>query len=323
MKYNVNDKLPLKALALYGTQWFVLAIAVVTTSVFVATGTPAEKLFFAQKLFAVMGITGLLQVLIGHRLPIVVGPAAVLLVGVLSALSAGASNTAIYSSIAVGGAFILLLNIGGLLRYVQRLFSARCVIVILMLIAFTLTPVIRNLIFPPTANNEEHTFGLIFTFIALPLMVMMNGRLRGVAKSLVIPIVLVLGSVAYGICFGYELNTATSASLDTLLIPHFEFDLGVMIAFLICYIALLINDIGSIESLGAMLGSKANNLCSLAKRRRGSPDQECPRFGREGCRYDGERCRGYRLRYRNRSEDGGRQGTPCSSVGEYRQVGNT
>ena len=218
MKYNVNDKLPLKALALYGTQWFVLAIAVVTTSVFVATGTPAEKLFFAQKLFAVMGITGLLQVLIGHRLPIVVGPAAVLLVGVLSALSAGASNTAIYSSIAVGGAFILLLNIGGLLRYVQRLFSARSVIVILMLIAFTLAPVIRNLIFPPTANNEEHTFGLIFTFIALPLMVMMNGRLRGVAKSLVIPIVLVLGSVAYGICFGYELNTATSASLDTLLI---------------------------------------------------------------------------------------------------------
>lgn len=264
MKYNVNDKLPLGALALYGTQWFVLAIAVVTTSVFVATGTPAEKLFFAQKLFAVMGITGLLQVLIGHRLPIVVGPAAVLLVGVLSALGAGASNTAIYSSIAVGGAFILLLNIGGLLRYVQRLFSVRSVIVILMLIALTLAPVIRNLIFPPTANNEEHTFGLIFTFIALPLMVMMNGRLRGVAKSLVIPIVLILGSVTYGLCFGYELNTTTSASLDTLLIPHFEFDLGVMIAFLICYIALLINDIGSIESLGAMLGS--DNMDSRLRR---------------------------------------------------------
>lgn len=264
MKYSVNDKLPLGALALYGTQWFVLAIAVVTTSVFVATGTPAEKLFFAQKLFAVMGITGLLQVLIGHRLPIVVGPAAVLLVGVLSALGAGASNTAIYSSIAVGGAFILLLNIGGLLRYVQRLFSARSVIVILMLIALTLAPVIRNLIFPPTANNEEHTFGLIFALIALPLMVMMNGRLRGVFKSLVIPIVLVLGSVAYGLCFGYELNTTTSASFDTLLIPHFEFDLGVMIAFLICYIALLINDIGSIESLGAMLGS--DNMDSRLRR---------------------------------------------------------
>ena len=255
MKYNVDDKLPFGAMALYGMQWFILAIAVVTTSVFVATGTPAEKLFFAQKLFAVMGVTGLVQVLFGHRLPIVAGPAAVLLVGVLSAIGSGASSNAIYSSIAVGGALLLLLSFGGLLPYVQRLFSARSVIVILMLIALTLAPVIRDLIFPARASSEEHTFGLIFTFIALPLMVLMNGRLRGVAKSLTIPITLALGSVAYGVCFGYELNTATSASLSTLFISGFEFDLGVMIAFIICYIALLINDIGSVESLGAMLGS--------------------------------------------------------------------
>ena len=255
MKYNVDDKLPFGAMALYGMQWFILAIAVVTTSVFVATGTPAEKLFFAQKLFAVMGVTGLVQVLFGHRLPIVAGPAAVLLVGVLSAIGSGASSNSIYSSIAVGGALLLLLSFGGLLPYVQRLFSARSVIVILMLIALTLAPVIRDLIFPARASSEEHTFGLIFTFITLPLMVLMNGRLRGVAKSLTIPITLALGSVAYGVCFGYELNTATSASLSTLFISGFEFDLGVMIAFIICYIALLINDIGSVESLGAMLGS--------------------------------------------------------------------
>lgn len=255
MKYNVDDKLPLGAMALYGMQWFILAIAVVTTSVFVATGTPAEKLFFAQKLFAVMGVAGLVQVLFGHRLPIVAGPAAVLLVGVLSALGSGASSNAIYSSIAVGGALLLLLSFGGLLPYVQRLFSARSVIVILMLIALTLAPVIRDLIFPAKASCEEHAFGLIFTFVALPLMVLMNGRLRGVAKSLTIPIILVLGSIVYGVLFGYELNTSTSASLSTLFISDFEFDLGVMIAFIICYIALLINDIGSVESLGTMLGS--------------------------------------------------------------------
>ena len=95
MKYNVNDKLPIGALALYGVQWFILAIAVVITSVFVAVGTPAEKLFYTQKLFAVMGITGFIQILFGHRLPIVTGPAAVLLVGVLSAIGSGASGNAI------------------------------------------------------------------------------------------------------------------------------------------------------------------------------------------------------------------------------------
>lgn len=259
MKYNVNDKLPIGALALYGVQWFILAIAVVITSVFVAVGTPAEKLFYAQKLFAVMGITGFIQILFGHRLPIVTGPAAVLLVGVLSAIGSGASINAIYSSIAIGGVLILLLSLGGVLRYVQRLFSPRSVVVILMLIAFTLTPVIRNLIFPADASHEQLTFAIIFTFVALPAMVVMNGRLRGVAKSLVVPIVLVAGSVVYGLLFGYELNTSTSASLDTLFISHFELDLGVVIAFVICYIALLINDIGSIESLGAMLGTDDMN----------------------------------------------------------------
>lgn len=49
----------------------------------------------------------------------------------------------------------------------------------------------------------------------------------------------------------------TDATLDGLFIGEFSLDLGLIIAFVICYIALLINDIGSIESLGAMLGAEA------------------------------------------------------------------
>ena len=45
LKYNIDDKLPLGEQLLYAAQWFILAIAVVATSVFVAQGTPAEKLF--------------------------------------------------------------------------------------------------------------------------------------------------------------------------------------------------------------------------------------------------------------------------------------
>ena len=90
LKYNIDDKLPFGQLLLYTAQWFILAVAVVVTSVFVAQGTPAEKLFYAQKLFIIMGITGFIQVIWGHRLPLVTGPAAVLLVGVLSSLGANA-----------------------------------------------------------------------------------------------------------------------------------------------------------------------------------------------------------------------------------------
>ena len=251
-------------MALYALQWFILAVAVVVTSVFVAQGSPAEKLFYSQKLFAVMGVTGLIQVLWGHRMPLVVGPAAVLLVGVLSSLGAGASTDAIYSSIAIGGALVTLLSLGGAMRKIQRLFTPRIVVVILMLIGFTLSPVIKGLIFPTVVHEGEHLFGLVFTIVGCIGMVILNRTLTGVAKSAVIPIALVVGSIAYYALFPMQERVATTASLDGLFISEFTLDWGLIIAFIICYVALLINDIGSIESLGAML--KVDGLDARLKR---------------------------------------------------------
>ena len=263
LKYNVEDRLPASQLILYSVQWFVLAVAVVVTSVFVAEGTPADKLFYAQKMFAVMGIAGLVQIIWGHRLPLVVGHAAVLLVGVLSAK--GAESNAIYSSIAIGGVLISLMTIGGMMRYVQRLFTPRIIVVILMLIAFTLTPTIANkLVFAPHATHDQNIFGLIFAIVGVVGMVVLNRKLRGVAKSLVIPIALVVGSVAYYAMFALPEKTASAASMESLVISDFSIDWSLIIAFVICYIALLINDIGSIESLGAMLGS--DNMDKRMKR---------------------------------------------------------
>lgn len=253
LKYNVDDRLPISQLLLYSVQWFILAVAVVATSVFVAQGTPAEKLFYAQKLFAVMGITGVVQVIWGHRLPIVVGPAAVLLVGVLSALASNAQTDAIYTSIGIGGVLITLLAISGGMSYLQRLFTPRIVVVILMLIAFTLAPVIKNLVFPATATNSEHLFGLVFAIVGSLTMVVLNRTLRGVAKSLVIPIALVVGSAVYYALFPIAEFHPSAASWEGMFLSNVEFDLGLIIAFAICYIALLINDVGSIESLGRML----------------------------------------------------------------------
>ena len=253
LKYKVDDRLPLSQLMLYALQWFILAVAVVVTSVFVAQGTPEERLFFAKKLFAVMGIAGFVQVMWGHKLPIVAGPASVLLVGVLSAIASNAQSEAIYSSIANGGVLITLLTFGGLMRFVERLFTPRIIIVILMLIAFTLSPVIKNLVFPAGVERSEHLFGLIFALVATPVMVVLNRNMRGVAKSLVIPIALVVGSVAYYIFFPVGEFIRSEVTLDKLFISEFRVDIGVVVAFVICYIALFINDISSIESLGRML----------------------------------------------------------------------
>lgn len=256
LKYNVDDRMPAGQMMLYAIQWFVLCIAVVSTSVFVATGSPEERLFYSQKLFAVMGIAGLLQVMWGHRLPIVVGPAAVLLVGVMASLNANADTTAIYSSIAIGGLLITLCTFGGLMRYVQRIFTPRIVVVILMLIATTLAPTITGLVFPMHASHDVHIFGLLFAVVGVVLMVVANRNLKGVAKSLVIPAALIIGSAAYYIFFDVPAHTESAASFRGLFQSEFILDWSLVVAFVICYIALVINDIGSMESLGGMLGIK-------------------------------------------------------------------
>ena len=256
LKYNIDDKLPVGQMLIYAVQWFILAVAVISTSVFVAQGSPAERLFYAQKLFAVIGVAGVVQVLWGHRMPLVVGPASVLLVGVLSSLGAGAPVGAIYTSIAIGGLLILLLSFGGLMNKVRKLFTPRIVVVILMLIAFTLAPVIKGLVFPERATAQEHLFGLIFTLVGCAGMVILNRTLTGVAKSLVVPIALIVGSVAYYALFPMQQGIASAGILGGQIFNDFSFDWSLLVAFVICYIALLINDIGSIESLGAMLGTE-------------------------------------------------------------------
>lgn len=257
LKFGIDDRPRFGQLMLYSLQWFVLAIAVVTTSLFIAVGPPAERVLYAQKVFALMGITTILQVFWGHRLPIVVGPAAVLLVGIITALASQGAETdtgKIYTSLIVGGAIVTLVAAGRLLERIQRIFTPRIVVVILMLIAFTLSPTIRNLIFP-AGEEERYAFGLWFTLIGVFSMAVASHAVRGVWKSVVIPAALVIGSIVYYTIYGGfgEVFASYTESEGPLLLPHLKFDGGMIAAFIFCYVALLINDIGSIQSLGAML----------------------------------------------------------------------
>ena len=259
LKYSIDSRPPFGQLMLYSLQWFVLAIAVVVTSLFIAVGSPAERVLYAQKVFALMGAATIIQAMWGHRMPIVVGPASVLLVGIITALAAqgDAVNTnKIYTAVLVGGVVIALLSVGRILEHLQRVFTPRIVIVILMLIAVTLGPTIKNLIFP-AGEEPRHIFGLWFTILGVPLMALAANRLQGVMKSLVVPVALLVGCVIYYAIYGGfgEVFSRYSTSDGSLHITRLEFDGGIIIAFLLCYVALLINDVGSIQSLGGMLGT--------------------------------------------------------------------
>lgn len=262
LKFGLNDKPRFRDMMLYSVEWFVLAVAVVITTIFIAQGTPGEKVLYAQKMFVVMGGATLLQALFGHRMPLVVGPASVLLIGILTALASQGDTTntdVIYTSILLCGALLAVIAAGGLLKYIQRIFTPRIVVVIMMLLSFTLAGTIKNLIFPAHLT-EQHTFGLIFTVVAIPLMALLSTRLRGIIKSLVIPTSLLVGTVIYYLRFGgfNEVLARFSEPSGSLIIPNLEFNWGIITAFVFCFIALLINDVGSIQALGSMV--KASDM---------------------------------------------------------------
>lgn len=259
LKYGIDSRPSVGPLLLYGLQWFVLAIAVVVTSLFIAVGSPAERVLYAQKVFALMGAATIIQALWGHRMPIVVGPAAVLLVGIITALASqgeAVNTNKIYTAVMVGGVAVTVLAAARVLSHLQRIFTPRIVIVILMLIAITLGPTIKNLIFP-AAEAERHTFALWLTIAGVPAMALASHRLRGVLKSIIIPISLLVGCVIYYAIYGGfgEVFARYTESEGSLLIPQLEFDGGMIVAFLLCYVALLINDVGSIQALGGMLST--------------------------------------------------------------------
>ena len=199
-----------------------------------------------------MGILMVVQVLFGHRLPLVAGPAAALLMGVISATAQGCSQSAIYTSMMVGGVFITLIALSGVMSRLQRLFTPRIVISILLLISFTITKPIIGLVF---SNPAHQQLAFWFCIICTTMMAVANNLLRGVWKSTVVMWAMLLGSLVYYAVIGFPESITTDTHSSSLFMQRFDLDWGVVLSFLFCYVALLINQVGSVQSLGGMVGA--------------------------------------------------------------------
>lgn len=249
-RYNIDDKPSLGAILLYGLQWLMICLPVVLTSTFIAP--QGEMVFFTQKLFAICGITIIVQVLCGHRMPLVAGPAAVLLMGVIAAASQGHDATTIYPSMIIGGAIITLLAAVGAMKYIQKIFTPRIVAAIVILISFTMAKPIVGLIF---ADKAHSGLALVLAIVGVAVMAWANKVLRGIWKSMVVILAMIFGALFYYCITEFPKDFVSDTVAPQLLLSSYELDAGVVIAFLFCYIALLINQVGSVQSLGGFVGA--------------------------------------------------------------------
>ncbi len=256
-KYGPEDIPPLADCILLGLQWLAIVVPFVIILGKVAAGVySVDQVVYIQRLFFVSGLSLLVQVLWGHRLPLITGPATLLLVGIVA--SRGSDIYAVYSAMAIDGAILSVLGVTGLFGRLKRLFTPRVVATILILIALTLTPTILNLIIPPTGRVDSLA-NLIFAMVFVFLLFGANRRLTGIWKATLIIWAIIAGSLCYFFLFPQPAGPGTGETvfmsavfLDNLNL-HLTLEPGVLISFLVCFLALSINELGSIESVGEMV----------------------------------------------------------------------
>ncbi len=257
-RYQLDDRPPRRDLFLFGLQWLAIALpsiviigGVVGPVHFAAVGA---QILYLQKLALVAGLTMAVQVLWGHRLPLVAGPAAVLLIGVVA--SRESSLGVIYGSLFAGGLVLVLLALSGLLRHLIRLFTPRVVAVVLLLIAFTLLPTIRNLLLHP-GGAAGPLVGLSFAAALVLLLFVGQFRLRGIWKATLIVWGVLAGSLVWLLLYPRSLALGAlppfGLPFHAWALPGFAFDFGVLLAFLCCFLALAVNDLGSIQAMAGLL----------------------------------------------------------------------
>lgn len=262
LKYNIEDKPPKIEMFLYGIQWLavtmpiILIIGNVVGNIIPGTNT----VFYIQSLFLMIGLALLLQISFGHKLPTILGPATVLLIAVLATMDQGMGS--INFSFVIGGVLLSILAFTGAIKHIQKLFTSRVIIVILLLIAFTLTPTILNLIL--VDNGVSSSLNYVFVLASLVIVLIVSRHLKGLWNSTLPLWILLFGSAVYYLIFNP--TNFGNLNLSLIAIPNIHPnlavpDIGIILAFIICFLALTINDIGSIQSIGSIV-----NLSEMEKR---------------------------------------------------------
>ncbi|MDU9375899.1 putative purine permease YwdJ [Methanocorpusculaceae archaeon Sp1] len=269
-RYNVNDKVPAKEMATSGLMWTICSAAFVIIFANVVAGLyqadPSETVWYAQKLLVITGAAVILQVMFGHKLPVVFGPSAILLTAAVA--STDFAPAAFSTALVLCGVLGIVIAQTGLLGLLAKLFTPRVIGTVLTLIPLTLVPTFVSLIANPSQPGSQ-AGKVIFAFVLLIVIFAANHRLRGFWRATLMLWMLIFGTVAALVCFpGTMLSFGAEGAVpltEGLLFSPLVAP-GVIISVFICYVALIVNDVGSIRGVAAVAKSPASEIKGQLRR---------------------------------------------------------
>ncbi len=257
LRYGLDDRPPAGESAAYALQWLAMSLPFVVIAGTVAAdhhfADPGLRTVYLQKATFATGLMILGQAFLGHRLTLVAGPATALLLGILGSRT---SPDAVYTAAAVCGALLALISAAGLFGALRGFFTRRVTAAVVLLIAFTMIPTIVRL---STEGSVGTVSGRLSFSVVYILALFLAHRFLPAGGR---PFLIVAGMAAgaggfYGI-FGFG-DVAGPPGRPAALAPFFTgitspvFDAGTIASFLFCFLALSLNEIGSMQSVKPLL----------------------------------------------------------------------
>jgi len=267
LMYGLDEFPPFLRCLIYGFQWAVIflpIITIVSTILIPHLGLQGnEKVLFFQRLLIATGALMVLQTLWRHRYPVLDGPASALLL--TSIVLAPQGLSVIQGGMIAGGVFLLVLSVFGWMQYLQTLFTDNVIGVILILISLTLIPFLAPMVIgSESARPQGDPFIFLISCLVICMIALLSHWLKGFPKTISMFLGIVVGTVLMAAYGKVDVSGVSNAAWFSMPSPLFygtpQFSLPAIIAFIVAYLAVLVNVVGSIYGIGEVVGKEEIDL---------------------------------------------------------------
>jgi len=261
--YALDDLPPWSRCLVYGLQWalvFLPIITIVSTILFPYLGLEGdERILFFQRLLITTGTISIVQILYGHRYPLLDGPATAVLLTCI--VFAPQGLPVMQGGMVMGGIFFLVLSVFGLTAYLEKLFTDNVIGVILILISITLIPFVTPLVIGQQ-HADPHGNPVVFgvSCVVIVVISLCSHWLKGFPRTISLFLGIAVGTVLMGMLGRLDLSGVKETLWFSFPKPFFpgfpRFSFSAGIAFLVAYLAVLVNAVGSIYSIAEVVGKE-------------------------------------------------------------------
>jgi xanthine/uracil permease len=271
LRYGLDARLRTPELISYSLQsltYFLANAAILPVVVGGYLGLdPAGIGSLVQRTFILCGVASILQVLWGHRLPLMEGPAGlwygVLITLALSAPSLGKPLALLRTDIELGflvaGAVCIFLGVTGIVVRIAAIFSPLVNGIFLILVSLQISPAMMKGMLGLTAENHTAEPKVLLAFVVTTgLILWITLRGRGFLQSLAVLLGAAAGwlmAVFLGITQGapqYREGMSSAPGIFAWGTP--TFDGGVVLTFVLSAVLLFSNLIASVDGMSSLTG---------------------------------------------------------------------